>query len=304
MAVKYRGMRGFTLVELLVVISIIALLIALLLPALARAKAQAMRVVCASNLRQLALATREYAGEYRGQYMPTIASNYPFGSYSGRPYQYNIPGYGLELLYYGGPAPTNSTPQDQIVQPGILTPNATGVALMFSPEAGFASENLIPSNYYNLQGNLTSFYFFSSYCYWVDHGYYSGAPYATAGPGVMTGTPSPDYSAAYDLMPAWMNGGGGWAWYNNDPKHEPALNAQSSPGSLLLSDIAAFGNPRGTTGEIWIGTSSPLSNHTHQSLGHNLPSGMHEAYNDGSVAWVPESNIRVRSLRVNTYFGW
>ncbi len=301
---QMQSRTGFTLVELLVVISIIALLISLLLPALAGAKAQAERVVCSSNLRQLALATREYSTEYRGQYMPTIASNYPFGSYSGRPYTYNIPGYGLELLYYSGPTPTNSTPQNQVMQPGILTPNATGVAMLFSPEAGYANESLIPANYYNLQGNLTSFFFLTGYCYWVDHGYYTGAPYATSGTGTMSGTPSVDYSAAYDLIPSWMSGGGGWAWYNNDAQHEPALNAQSDPGSLLLSDIAGYGNPRGTVGYAWPGTSTPISNHTRQSLGNGVPSGMHEAYNDGSVAWVPAGDIRVRALRVSTYFGW
>jgi prepilin-type N-terminal cleavage/methylation domain-containing protein len=61
--------HGFTLVELLVVIGIIAVLIAILLPALASARASAAKVACASNLRQIALATMNYSVENRG-YLP------------------------------------------------------------------------------------------------------------------------------------------------------------------------------------------------------------------------------------------
>ena len=84
-------LRGFTLVELLVVISIIALLISLLLPALSRAKAEANSIGCLAKLKSIGQLTMEYANTYGGSLPPSTV---------------NYPGAWIDLLfqmYAGGP---------------------------------------------------------------------------------------------------------------------------------------------------------------------------------------------------------
>src|SRR5690606_16874149 len=85
---------AFTLIELLVVIAIIAILASILFPVFARARENARRASCQSNLKQIALAQMQYSQDYDEKLLrnaiyddpPGSSSNYGTWMYVVQPY--------------------------------------------------------------------------------------------------------------------------------------------------------------------------------------------------------------------------
>jgi len=93
-----RKKAGFTLIELLVVIAVIAILAAILFPVFARARENARRASCMSNLKQIGLGMMMYVQDYDGKYfLRTYSSDGP-GAITGTVYSRWYPSTGYQWI--------------------------------------------------------------------------------------------------------------------------------------------------------------------------------------------------------------
>lgn len=98
-----KNKKLFTLIELLTVIAIIAILASILLPMLGKARETVRGISCASNLKQIGVATYSYAGDYSGSF-PRYWDDGT--SMAGKLWDAQLAEY-LQYKYAGGPAVYN-----------------------------------------------------------------------------------------------------------------------------------------------------------------------------------------------------
>lgn len=132
--------RGFTLIELLVVIAIIALLAAILFPVFARARENARRSSCLSNMKQIGLGVHQYTQDY-DERMPPYSADDGGASNTTTTAQKAAAGWAVQLQPYLSSIQILQCPSES--HKGATTPNQNFSDYAYNAEiSGGAVNNL------------------------------------------------------------------------------------------------------------------------------------------------------------------
>jgi type II secretion system protein G len=147
---KTRSQRGFTLIEMMIVVAIIAILVSILVPNFIRARAQAQTAACESNLKEIATALELYETD-NDQYPPSNTVN--ASDTDLQPYLKQTPvdpAAGPTAYYtYTVTSGNTSSASYTILCPGIhdpgtlqtISPGTTYTHIQYTSGAGFAAAN-------------------------------------------------------------------------------------------------------------------------------------------------------------------
>ena len=143
-----RAARGFTLIELMVVISIIAMLIAILLPALSKARGLAQSAACLNNLRQLQTCWLMYANDHDGTLPPNLSI---YDLTTGEPFP------GLDLRLTWCPGNVRKDVNTANIERGYLFPYNRSTAIYHCPadKARVAGSNVRHTRSYNMSQSIS-----------------------------------------------------------------------------------------------------------------------------------------------------
>jgi prepilin-type N-terminal cleavage/methylation domain-containing protein len=261
---KHNGQKGFTLVELLVILVIIAILAALLLPALARANFAAKETNCRSNYKQWVTVCNLYAGDNAQGYYPS----YPIAGVDGE-----------------NPTDVSTLMAPSLIQYGL------SVSMWFCPvrtaefqqantlfEATYhhpieSSEDL--TNYLNMTYGPTAGFVILKHLYWV--------PRSTDG----NIFPVPGTTTEYqDTYSAYNTELGGWPTKTTDPQ------ATRQP---LISDLCRANGAATDTSSIDPTTAHPFN---------NVVISVNIGYPDGHVDTHPLATMQWQMTGNNSAQSW
>jgi prepilin-type N-terminal cleavage/methylation domain-containing protein len=105
--------QAFTLIEVLVVVAIIALLISILLPSLKKAREEARKIICCSNLKQTGIAMAAYTSSSKNRFPWSNTGSPRSHYYGGRTCRGDTPSSDWSTIYPKGSLPASDRPMNK-----------------------------------------------------------------------------------------------------------------------------------------------------------------------------------------------
>lgn len=213
---------AFTLIELLVVIAIIAILAAILFPVFARARENARRASCQSNLKQIGLGIMQYTQDYDERLPASVANN---GGDSSHSLSYYVQPYIKSTQVFRCPSDTTTTATSYGYNYVYLAGGGLATAISIAAIQNVAQTLMLLDSY-----NVSTYDFIYAPRYWRSNG--AASPLATA----------PSTTNAY------QHG-------NADDRHLETINTLWCDGHVKSVKITSIAGPAGCSStacdELW-----------------------------------------------------